>query len=47
MRAKIRDLQQALRPSHVQESTLLLDPAVNAEIMRLRAEVRSASFHLS
>ena len=40
--AQCRSLRQALQPSYVQETSLLLDPAVNAEIMRLREEVELA-----
>jgi len=42
MQQKIHELQQALQPSQTHETTLLLDPAVNAEIMRLRAELQEA-----
>lgn len=39
---QVRELRQALHPSHAQVTTLLLDPAVNAEIVRLREEVKEA-----
>ena len=42
LRQQIHDLRQALSPSHSHMTTLLLDPAVNAEIMRLREEVKEA-----
>ena len=42
LQQQIAELRQALHPSHAQQTTLLLDPAVNAEIMRLREEVREA-----
>jgi hypothetical protein len=42
LQQQIRELRTALRPTHTQTSTLLLDPAVNAEIMRLREEVKEA-----
>lgn len=41
-REQIREQREALRPSHTQTTTLLLDPAVNAEIMRLREKVKEA-----
>ena len=42
LQQQIVELRQALHPSHAQTTTLLLDPAVNAEIMRLREEVKEA-----
>ena len=42
LQEQLRELRQALRPAHSQTATLLLDPAVNAEIMRLREEVKEA-----
>jgi hypothetical protein len=42
LQQSIRELRQALHPSHAQVTTLLLDPAVNAEIVRLREEVKDA-----
>ena len=38
----VRELRQAALPAQSETSTLLLDPAVNAEIMRLREEVEKA-----
>ena len=42
LQQQIRELRSALRPAQRQSTTLLLDPAVNAEIMRLREEVKEA-----
>ena len=42
LQQQARELRQALHPSHAQTTTLLLDPAVNAEIMRLREDVKEA-----
>ena len=42
LQGQIGELRTALQPSHAQTTTLLLDPAVNAEIMRLREEVKEA-----
>ena len=41
LQTQVRELRQAMRPAHSQVSKLLLDPAVNAEITRLREKVRS------
>ena len=42
LQQQISELRSALRPAQRQSTTLLLDPAVNAEIMRLREEVKEA-----
>ena len=42
LRQQINELREALYPSHSQMTALLLDPAVNAEIIRLRDEVKEA-----
>ena len=42
LQQQLRELRTALHPSHSQTTTLLLDPAVNAEIMRLREELKEA-----
>ena len=42
LQQQITELRQALHPSRAQTTTLFLDPAVNAEIMRLREEVKEA-----
>ena len=39
LQTQVRELRQALRPAHSQVSKLLLDPSVNAEIMKLREQV--------
>lgn len=39
---QLGELREATQPPHSQQTSLLLDPAVNAEIMRLRDEVREA-----
>lgn len=42
MREQIQELRQQLRPARTQTTTLMLDPAVNAEMTRLREEVKQA-----
>lgn len=42
LQQQVGELRQAAHPSHVQQTTMLLDPAVNAEIMRLREELKEA-----
>ena len=42
LQQQIAELRQALHPLHAQQTTLLLDPAVNAEIRRLREQVKEA-----
>ncbi|KAL3932386.1 MAG: hypothetical protein SGPRY_000725, partial [Prymnesium sp.] len=38
LQTQVRELRQAMRPAHSQVSKLLLDPAVNAEITKLREQ---------
>ena len=42
LQTQVRELRQAMRPAHSQVSKLLLDPSVNAEIMKLREQVKEA-----
>ena len=42
LQTQVRELRQAMRPATSQVSKLLLDPAVNAEIMQLRQQVKEA-----
>ena len=42
LQQQILELRAALKPAHSQTAALLLDPAVNSEIMRLREEVKEA-----
>jgi len=42
LQTQVRELRQAMRPAHSQVSKLLLDPAVNAEITKLREQVKEA-----
>jgi len=42
LRTQMSELRGAMHPDHEQVSKLLLDPAVNAEITRLRAQVKEA-----
>jgi hypothetical protein len=42
LRQEVMELKQRLQPAQTEETTLLCDPAVNAEIMRLRVEVQLA-----
>ena len=42
LQTQVRELRQAMRPAHSQVSKLLMDPAVNAEVTKLRELVKEA-----